>query len=167
MSTKFVCIAVAVLAVLIVVGAVLSSHFLTSSINKEIFEITLTEEKTEAVEFNDLRLLPGEEAKYTVLLTGKATDKYNVEIVFSEKAESPLKDYVYVEITFEKETICSKPLSELLAGEALILSLDLKRNEKKNLEIIYRMPDEIGNEAQSASADFELLITSTNKTDES
>ena len=50
-------------------------------------------------------------------------------------------------------------MSEFFEGEPILLQCYLTDDEAYDVKFTYYMPIEIGNEAENASADFDIIIT--------
>lgn len=156
-------IIIVALVVLSLVGA--SVVLYVQSIQKD-FVKTITIETGEAegkLEMVARGLNPGTEKKFTVnvgCVDGMEGD-YLVSLDFVETDESPLKQYVDVEITLNGESVYIGKLVDLLAEEAEILSFPTNVGSKKPSKIVFRysVDKSIGNEAMRKDAIFDVLLT--------
>lgn len=162
-KSKFMRIALIVLSAMILIGVALTIYMLATADERNIIRIDIGSGETQAVEFNNLCLIPGEECEYTVLLSSKVTDKYDVELAFREKAVNTLNNYAYIRIETNGEVICDRLLATLFESDNIVLPIDLSEKKNDTIKIVYYMPAEVGNEAQNAEAAFELLITASNE----
>lgn len=162
-KSKFVRIVLIVLSVMILIGVALTIYML-STVNKyDIIKVNIKDDATQVVEFQDLCLIPGEKCEYTISLGSDTADKYNVELAFHETVENTLKNYVHIKIEANGEIVCDQLLATLFDNSNITLAVDLTEDKKNDIKIIYYLPEEIGNEAQNAEANFELLITASNE----
>ena len=152
-------IAILVSSALILVGVALSVYFLVVSNGGDVIKIELEAGKDGEVVFDDLCMVPGEETGYTLELMYKGKADCKIKLDFNERAAGTLKNYAYVRIEAGGEVIYEKLLADALAEEAFDFPYELKEGEPQTIDIIYYMPESVGNEAADAEADFELLIT--------
>lgn len=126
-----------------------------------LIQVELDGTENQSVRFERLGLVPGESCEYTLRFTGKA-DRYALKLVFSEtEASQTLKNYVCVRISADGETLCDSLLSDVLCGDGIELFADFTSKAKKDVKVVYCIPSDVGNDAQNAVADFELLITAS------
>ena len=160
---RFMRIALAVLSTLILIGVALMIYVLVAFNNRNIIKINIENGETQAVEFKKLDLIPGEECNYTLSLSSKVADEYDILLVFRETEEHTLKDYARVRMESNGEVICDKLLAEMFTGNGISLSFRLVKDRSEDIQITYYLPEDVGNEAQNAEAAFELLITASNE----
>jgi len=160
---KFMQVLLLVSSAMVLIGVILSILAHMYAAGRRVINVDLSDEIDSVIEFKDLALIPGEECKYTVKLAGEAGVRYGVELAFSEKGDSPLKQYAYARLEFDGEVIYEELMSELLDEDGTRLSLDLETGKDSIVEVTYYLPEEVGNEAQNAEAVFELRITANNK----
>lgn len=97
---------------------------------------------------------PGKSESYTIVLTG--AEDYDVTLEFLEGTESVLSEYITVRITTDEVRV-EKELSELTEIGAIELG-----RQAKEIVLEYTLSESAGNEAQGASASFELEIRAKN-----
>lgn len=159
---KITNITLVVMSIMILIGVGLTIYFLHAG--KHVLQINIEQGKTETVWFEDLCLRPGEQASYTLLLNSRYEDAYQLLLHFEDEDPAlTLKQYTYVRIERDGEVLCDARLAELFAQEALRVTVDVTDQAKQELTVTYYMPEEIGNEAQNATAAFQLLVTATNE----
>lgn len=145
------------LGVLIIIGAVLSVYWLTR--DKRVIEVDLDAEDAQVVKFDDLCLLPGESSGYTLSFSGEYSKEYNVKLRFGDMApEQALKHYARLRLEQDGEVLYDELLSDTFEGDAIKLKMKLI-GKTQDIEVRFYLPADVGNEAQGAEADFELLIT--------
>ena len=136
------------------------AYFVHNSPNDDVMmNINLTANGSKTVEFDCLSLIPGESYEYTLALKSDLAGDCSLSIDFKENSEGALKNYAYAKLEADGEIVCDALLSELLSGEPLILDTHLSKKDTVTLKITYYMPIEVGNEAENAKADFDLVIT--------
>ena len=142
----------------VLVMCILSYYFYTSRSN--IRRVTLTENGIVNAELdtNFGTLLPGQSSTYTLEIECKAEGTYRFCFVYETKEQSPLGKYVTVELNDGEEKIASGNLGELLAGGELVTTRTFTQTMKTSFTISYIMHDDVGDEAQGATLDFELKL---------
>lgn len=153
------------MSLMILAGGGLSAYFLFDKAREDVIEINISEGETKEISFENLNIAPGESDEYTVELICEVEDSFELFFDFSEKESSPLKSFVYARIEIEGEVICDRLLSELLSGESVSCEAVLGGDAPLAVHITYYMPTSVGNEAQGAEANFEILITISNSGD--
>lgn len=119
-------------------------------------EIEGETQKTLKAEITDF--YPGKEASYKIELTGSRAQDFTVTLNFRDDDGGELKEYIIVTIETNVEGDSSeKSLKELLNGE----SLELGKGATE-IEIRYRMPETVGNEAQGTSVEFYIDVRASN-----
>ena len=112
----------------------------------------------ELFEFNNFS--PGSEKGYTLQFEGNSNGKYLFNFHFNEIGNGELKKYLNVGIKMNGEVVYECSLMELLSGQNnLSFELKILRKEIVEFELIYLMPESIGNEAQNALGKFNLLVS--------
>lgn len=163
-STKKECtdIAILLLCLLILVGAVISIYILCA--DKTIIKMDIEPGQMRSVCFKNLCLLPGEESKFTLILSSEYAQEYRLRISFSDLDPTlQLKDYAYIRMEKDGEVICDELLAEVFTREGYELAVDFTDGAKNEIKIIYYMPENVGNEAQNAEAKFNLIVTATDE----
>lgn len=161
MSKLGITVLVVALCVLAATGILLAAN---TQMAHEDFEENITVSKegttTDTVEVNNLSLYPTDSRAYTVHLKCKASGTYGILLDFEEKRDGGLKPYVDVTIKADGKTVFVGQLAALLSGESTPqFSGELSGERPFDIEIIYTMPREVGNEAQNAFADFNVNLT--------
>ena len=128
--------------------------------NITVVENGMVEDKLEMVAHG---LNPGTEKVFTVNLgcaEGMEGD-YQVTIDFAETDESPLKQFVDVEITLNGEAVYTGKLSDLLKEETQQIAFRTDLSVKSPSKIVFRysVDESIGNEAMQKNAYFDICIT--------
>ena len=118
-----------------------------------------------SVKFEAPKIHPGETVSHTVALTGEVEGEAKITLGFKEDKEktNELAKYLYASVTVDGEKYCDMLLFDLFSAKLDSIVRNLNRKDPIIIEISYRMPIEIGNEAENAEAFFSLLITSSNE----
>ena len=154
------------LSVLILIGIGLMAYFMFNPTKgTEMIRLDLEHDVRKIVDFTDLTLVPGEESKYSLILTSAYEDDYDISLHFSETEDRLLKEYAYVRIECGDEVLCDKRLSEVLDGDPIAFKHRLSSETDCEVVVSYYLPIEIGNEAEGTAAEFSLMIVATNEGD--
>ncbi len=105
-------------------------------------------------------IYPGAEVKYNLKLIAKQKDEYHMTLRFHKTDASPLGEFVRVELRVNGEPLDSDMLANYLSGKEIVFTADLTQERMMELEIVYSMGAEIGDEAQNAEANFDIVISS-------
>ncbi len=131
--------------------------------DKDVIKIDLGSSEPHTVSFDELGLRPGESCEYILSLNSENAKKYALRFSFEDTdPELTLKDHAYIRIENNGEILYDAKLSDLFAQKDIDVDIDLTNAKKDEIKIIYYMPEDVGNEAQNAEADFNLTITATN-----
>jgi hypothetical protein len=76
--------------------------------------------------------------------------------------DGTLGDFARVKLLSHGNELYDKLLSEAFDGEAIELEVDLKNHINSELQVVYYLPSDVGNEAKGAEAFFELLVSHKN-----
>ena len=145
---------------LLLVGVALMAVLLTTPNNTLVHDVTLDDNQVthDSLNFSVNGLLPGQERGYTVNLKGTRSGNYAVSLEFVEKNEGALKNYIDVTVRCgENERIYK--LSELLGGTTVSITCKVTAAQPTVIQVIYTIPQEVGNDAQNATADFVINLT--------
>ncbi|MGN1093712.1 MAG: hypothetical protein ACI4SC_01885 [Candidatus Neoclostridium sp.] len=118
-------------------------------------EISLDGETTRDLRVDISNIVPGSSHQYDILLTASNAREYSVVLKFVGDGE--IKDYVDIEIITDGENLAGekKRLADLLGNEVAL------GKGASRITIVYSMPLETGNEAQSTEAWFDIELTAT------
>ena len=152
-------IALALLCVLILVGATLTVVMYTTEEEQSVMELCLEEGATETFFFEAHSLLPGEECEYAIKLTGERTENYILYFDFRETEEGALKNFLRAKICINGMLVYDELLATLFESDTLCLPIDFTSGETQELQIVYYLPVETDNGAKNTAAIFELQLT--------
>lgn len=159
---KITNITLIVICVTILLGVALTIYFLTA--DKHIIKVSIDPNEAKTIRFEELYLRPGESCEYTLSLSSEYAEKYQLILRFEDQnTKLTLKDYAYVRMEKDGEVLCDTRLSELFEKQAIELAVDFSDGETHDIKTTFYMPEDVGNEAQNAEADFKLLVTATNE----
>lgn len=148
---------------LIIIGILLLGWVWATADDRNVIRVQLEGGNSEALKFEELALVPGEECEYLIKLERMSSDSYDLVLDFVESGEGTLADYARVRITSGEHTVCDELLRDAFSSEDIVLSVDFSENKNTELKVIYYLPVEVGNEAKNAEAIFELLLTASNE----
>lgn len=150
-----------VLGSMILLGVLLTVYFMTA--DKSVIKVSIDPDEAQEIQFKNLELRPGESDEYTLILSSRYSNAYEVSLSFSESEPiGTLKSYVYVKIEKDGETLCDRLLSDVLEDETIKLDADFSDGAENEVRLTYYMPADVGNEAQNTEANFLLLVTAKN-----
>ena len=115
---------------------------------------------TEAVvAVRDLALVPTESKEYHINLVCAASGAYHITLDYTEQDDGGMKEFVEVTVKAAGQTVYVGRLSELIDG-GVIVGFDgrLYADEPLVITINYRMPDDVGNEAQGTYSHFDICL---------
>lgn len=101
-------------------------------------------------------MYPGQSVEYTIHIGAKAAAFYDVELSFRAEDEIALAPYVEVEVVLRGKSVAEGSLQEFFGGEPLRLALEIDEDETADIVLRYKMPIDVGNEAQRLTADFQV-----------
>ena len=148
-----------VTVVLLLVGVAIWTVVLLTTNNEFVKDITLNEKDIthETLEFSAGGLKPGDVREYKINLKGKSAGIYTLKLDFVETDNGALKNYVDVALQYGGKSFTYK-LSELLEGKTVSFECHIG-TKATVIELIYSIPQDIGNEAQKATCDFKVNLT--------
>ena len=152
-----------VLSVLILIGVALMAWSLATADDRNNIDLELSEGITETITFENLCLLPGDEASYHLNLKDDNARKYSLLFDFVEKEDKGLKNFVRVKIASGDTVLYDELLATAIAADSIIFDVNFKERVNTQLDITYYLPLEVGNDAKNAETLFELLLTATNE----
>ncbi len=105
-------------------------------------------------------IAPGVEQVYFLPMTVTEGGNYQVTFAFENTGEEDsLSKYLDTEIRLNDEKVDGAKLSELLAGKQVVMPLELEKGAEVEVEIVYVMGLDVGDEAQNTKASFKLTLT--------
>lgn len=158
---KLINITLIVMSVIMLIGVALTIYFSTS--DRYVIKISIEPDQTKAIRFEELSLHPGESCEYVLSLSSEYAEVYRLVLCFEDQDPTlTLKNYVYVRMEKDGEVLCDIRLSGAFEQKSIECVADFTDNKKDDVRIIYYIPEDVGNEAQNAEADFKLLVMGTN-----
>lgn len=152
-----------VLSVLILLGVALMAWSLATADDRDNIDLELSEGVTETISFENLCLLPGDEASYHLNLKDSNTKKYSLIFDFVEKDDKGLKNFVRVKIASGDTVLYDELLSTAITAERIAFDVNFRERLNTQLDITYYLPLDVGNEAKNGEVLFDLLLTATNE----
>ncbi len=145
------------LAVLVFGVWVFTSH--DKYLNKSTVNLSNGDEVNAELGVDLGSLYPGASLSYTFNLKANKGDGFNITASFIEKGPTTIKEYVNVEIRLNGERIDSDSLNAYLGGKTVNFRAEFGNTNLQEVELIYTMSAEVGDEAQGATADFDINIS--------
>lgn len=150
------------LAIMILLGVALTVYFLT--VDKRVIKVRIEPDETQQIHFDAICLRPGEQCEYTVELSCEYSKQYRLTLAFSDREPTQtLKNYAHVRVEKDGEVVCDQLLADMFEQGGVTTQIDFTDGAKNDIRIVFYMLETVGNEAQNAEADFDLLLTATNK----
>ena len=158
-------------SLLIIVSSVFVLYLIDTEEERNVISVPLSgmpadgETVVGEITFDDLVLVPGTQCEYDVVLARDRTyskGKYIFSLDFVEVAPSPLKEHAYVKIIYDDTVVCDELMTTVMESDDIVVTISFDGHKEKTLKIIYYLPDEVGNEAKNAGAQFKLVLTATN-----
>lgn len=147
----------------IIIGIALMGWIMTTEEERNNIEVVLSDGKTQAIEFNDLALIPGSECEYKIKLKNTNAKEYELKLDFVEIEEKVLKNFACVKILSNGAVICDELLATAFENDSIVLPVNFNTGTNTELTIVYYLPLDVGNEAKNAEAVFELRLTASNE----
>ena len=107
----------------------------------------------------NLKLTPTQKSEYSINLVCDASGSYHVSLVYEEKTDGGMKEFVNVLVKYDEKIAYEGTLGALLDGhETIEFESELKSDDPVVITICYEMPYTVGNEAQGTYADFDICL---------
>lgn len=144
-----------IVAVILIIALVVILCLLATT-DRPIKNVTLEENGVTNAElnFNARGLHPSESREYTIVLHAKVGGRYGLSLQF-DNLTGALAQYVEVEL------VCDDYSQRMPLTQAAdtVQSFECDITDKYSITVRFILPEQVGNEAQGAFADFELLLT--------
>ena len=161
---RFMQILLSAACVLIIIGATLAIWVMSTDAERNVIDVRLKNGETKTLRFEDLALIPGGSSEYVVVLNRGASKNYDLTLrIKSIGKDNQLKHFARVRIEADGAEICDELLDTLIKSRSVSFPVDLTKNRSMELRIVCYLPLEVGNEAQNATADFEILLSASNE----
>ncbi|MGN1078138.1 MAG: hypothetical protein ACI4ST_06440 [Candidatus Gallimonas sp.] len=151
------CIVLGILAVAAAGLAVLVFH--SHETFKSKIEVKIDGVTEETLSVKELELNPSGTKEYEIELFCAAEGEFGVELIYTEKRDGGMKNFVRVTVLSGGDVAYEGGLSALLdEGERVSFDCTLAADKAVKVVIRYSMPAETGNEAQNTSAAFDVTV---------
>lgn len=121
-------------------------------------EIETEGQTSKVLEFSKLNLKPGDKCQYTINLVCELEGDYKIILEFKDRG-GELKKFVNVSVDLQGKNLASQGLDQIFGAQKIETQATLTADEPEKLLIGYELPLTVGNEAQGAVADFEVIVT--------
>lgn len=149
--------------ILILIGSILACWILATEDERNLIDVRLSGDKTKEIYFESLELVPGESCEYTIQLKSTNAKKYDLSFDFVEVEDGGLKNFACVKITSGGEILYDDLILAAFEKNDFVFPVDFKEGKNTEINIIYYMPVDVGNEAKNTNALFKLLLTASNE----
>ena len=152
---------------LIIIGVILMALMLGTIQEANVIHVELEGDGTEALQYENLGLLPGTHCEYVIKMEQVSVEEYDLSLDFSEIVDpdetGTLKHYARVRIVTSDGAVCDELLETAFEADPIVLHVDFKEKKNTELTVTYYLPLEVGNEAKNAKTTFELLLTASSE----
>ncbi len=147
------------LVIVIFIGLVLGIQLLTRDNSQNLdADITVYGNRTASLSVRLDDMVPGYEVSYTVHITAAVKSMNSLVMAFEGDGNNTLAPFIDVDLSVAGVSVGGGKLSDFLSGKRISHPLPLSPGEGADLVITYRMSADVGDEAQGASAAFQLLL---------
>lgn len=155
-----------VLSFLIICSIIFLAHIVIDAqhIEDDIVYIQVEEGLTKEILFKKLDLAPGQSCDYVLVLERDEVLGYDLTFEFEETQKLDLKNYVYIKMEICGEVFYEKLLADAFEEKTFTMHIDHKVPDDDDITVTYYLPEDVGNEAQSAKSTFKLLLTAVSQT---
>ncbi len=122
--------------------------------------IVLNEQPQTEMEVNLSGLYPGMSISYEIHLKANKGDTFDITMEFEKTDKDSLARFVDVEVRLNGEGIDSAKLSEYLGGRQIAFSAEFDDAPEIDIEVVYSMSIDVGDDAQNTTADFNIILSS-------
>lgn len=157
-----------VLSLLIICSVIFTWHMIDNieRAEGEIVHVKVEDNITKEVVFKKLDIAPGQSCDYTLVLEREEVTGYDIVFEFEETEKLDLKNYVYIKMEICGKVFYEKLLADAFEEKSFSMHIDHKTPDDDDITVTYYLPEDVGNEAQSAKSTFKLLVTATSTTSE-
>ena len=148
--------------VLVLIAIVLFVAVAFNEKDTSVIKVKLDSGENEKISFENLALIPGEQCEYEIELSVGSVKKYDLKLEFAEKKDGALKRFACAKVIVDGKVVFDDVLFKLFEKGTIELPIDLSEKDNTKIDLIYYLPDSIGNEAQETEATFDLIITANN-----
>ncbi len=156
-----------ILSLMILIGSAMVYLVIRFGHDGNAIKMDIQYGQPQKVEFSQFAMIPGGKSEYIITPYRYVPGVYNLTFDFQDKeiGHSIFDKSVYVYIECDGVVYCDQRLSSIFDSENPVITLDLRKDISKEIKLVYYIPEEIGNEIQGATADFELFIIANEKRD--
>ncbi len=120
--------------------------------------IVLNEQTQTEMEVNLSGICPSMTVSYKINLKANKGDSFDITMDFEKTDTDSLAPFVDVEIRLKDESLDSAKLSEYLEGRQITFPAKFDSDAEIDIEIVYSMGLDVGDEAQNTTADFNIVL---------
>ncbi len=121
--------------------------------------IVLNEQPQTEMEVNLSGLCPGMSVSYEIHLKANEGDAFGITMDFEKTDTDSLAQFVDVEVRLSGEKIDGAKLSEYLGGKQITFPTKFDSTSEIDIEIVYSMGIDVGDDAQNTTADFNIILS--------
>ncbi len=120
--------------------------------------VEVSDTKAKTVNVTLTEFLPGESKSKKITLKNESENEYSLKLKFEKTGEDSLAPFIDVVVKIGGEQQPAKTLKELFASDAIPFKMTNVHGAELEIEVIYSMSLDVGDEAQRTKADFDILI---------
>ncbi len=121
--------------------------------------IVLNEQPQTEMEVSLSGLVPGVSVSYEIHLKANEGGSFGITMDFEKTDSDSLAPFVDVEVRLSGEKIDGAKLSEYLGGKQIIFPAKFDDTSEIDIEIVYSMSIDVGDDAQNTTADFNIVLS--------
>ena len=146
----------------IIIGIILI-YTLYQKDDRDVIRINVDHEESKTISFENLAMVPGEETGYTFTFDQVDIADYDVVLQFKKTEKTVPCDFIYVRISIDGEILHDKSLGELLDKDPIFFHVTPIKDRSREVNVVYYIPLDVGNEAQDVEVYFDLVVTATSQ----
>ena len=156
-----------ILSLMILIGSSMVYLLMRHGHDGNVIKMDIQYGQPQKVEFSQLAMVPGGKSEYIINPYRYAPGVYDLTFSFTDKelGHSVFDQSVYVYVEYDGVVYCDKSLVEIFESEDFTITIDLTDRVSEEVKLVYYIPEDVGNEIQGATANFELFIIANEKRD--
>lgn len=156
-----------ILSVMILIGVAMVVVVIRFGHDGNTIKMDIQHGQPQKVENTIPRMIPGAKSEYVITSYRYVPGIYTLTFDFEDKdfENSVFDNAVRVRIECNGEVYCDQTLATLFETGDPVVTLDMREEIWKTINVVYYIPEDIGNEIQGATADFDLFIIANEKRD--
>ena len=156
-----------VLSLMILIGSSMVYLLMRHGHDGNVIKMDIQYGQPQKVEFSQFAMVPGGKSEYIITPYRYAPGVYNLTFNFTDREPgySVFDQSVHIYVEYDGVVYCDKSLAEIFESEDFTITIDLTDEVREEVKLVYYIPEDVGNEIQGATANFELFIIANEKRD--